>query len=255
MTTVTEFQPDLYTSGQQVAKLTNVAFALEAIKQVTDVDDVGAPHMAVLFGPPGYGKTQAAMFLAHPAGRNAVFISVRMFDTTKTLATLICLELGIRTKTQWPVATMYEHIVARLQQLGRPLVIDEVDYIAETKTIDFIRTIHDNTTVPIFLIGEQDLKRKLLSRHERFHDRVLVWKEAAKCDAHDVRKLAAHHAGDLVCTPELIEALVVKTSGVARLVYNELKALREECKRAGTTQPTLAMLGMAAGVPKARGAR
>lgn len=247
MTKEANNQNDMFQPGQQVAKLTNVAFAIEAINQVTDVDDLGAPHMAVLYGPPGYGKTQAAMYLAHPQGRNAVFVAIRMFDTTKTLAQLLCLELGIATKSQWPVSVLYENIVKRLQQLGRPLVLDEVDYIAEKSTIDFIRTIHDNTTVPIFLIGEQDLKRKLLSRHERFHDRVLVWKEAAPCDAHDVKKLAAHHAPDLTFTPDVIDALVGKTAGVARRVYNELKALREECKRAGTTAPTVAMLGMRTG--------
>lgn len=236
-------QMDLYQPGQQVAKLTNVAIAIQAISEITDVVDIGAPHMAVLYGPPGYGKTQAAMYLSHPQGRNAVFVSVRMFDTTKTLAQLLCTELGIQTKTQWPVAVLYEQIVRRLQQLGRPLVIDEVDYIAEKSTIDFIRTIHDNTTIPIFLIGEQDLKRKLLSRHERFHDRVLVWKEAMPCDGADVKRLAAHHAGDLTFTPDVIDALVSKTGGVARRVYNELKALREACKLAGSTTPLVGMLG------------
>lgn len=231
--------------GQPVAKLTNVGFAIEALSQITNVEDLGAPHMAVLFGPPGYGKTQAAMFLSHPQGRNAIFVAVRMFDTTKTLAQLLALELGVATKNGWSVAQYYEAIIKRLQYLNRPLVIDEVDYIAEKSTIDFIRTIHDNTTVPIFLIGEQDLKRKLLSRHERFHDRVLVWREAVACDATDTRKLAAHHAPDLVCSPEVIEALVLKTGGVARRLYNELKALREECKKQATDTPTAAMVGRA----------
>ena len=133
-----------------------------------------------------------------------------------------------------------------VQDRHRPLVIVEVDYIAEKSTIDFIRTIHDNTTIPIFLIGEQDLKRKLMSRHERFHDRVLVWKEAMPCDAADVRRLAAHHAGVLTLSADMIDALVLKTGGVARRVYNELKALREACKLAGTSAPTAGMLGVPA---------
>ena len=236
---------ELFQPGQQVAKLANVGFAIEAINQVTNVEDLGAPHMAVLYGPPGYGKTQAAMFLSHPQGKNAVFVAIRMFETTKTLAQLLALELGITAKPQWPVATLYEHIVKRLQQLGRPLVIDEVDYIAKKGTIDFLRTIHDNTTVPMFLIGEQNLKRDLLQYHERFHDRVLVWREAIACDEVDVKKLAAHHAPDLVFTPDVIKALLAKTGGVARRVYNELKALREECKKAATETPTLSMVGVA----------
>lgn len=75
-----------------VAKLTNVGLAMTAMKQI-----VGAtsqmPRIAVLSGMPGYGKSQAAMYLTHPAGANAVYICLRMFDTTKTLAQLIATEL------------------------------------------------------------------------------------------------------------------------------------------------------------------
>jgi DNA transposition AAA+ family ATPase len=252
MTKATADQTDLFAVGQQVAKLANVGFALEAMNQVTNVEDLGAPHMAVLYGPPGYGKTKAAMFLAHPMGKNAIFIAVRMFDTTKTLAQLMALELGITVKPQWPIAALYDAIVKRLQQLGRPLVIDEVDYIAEKGTIDFIRTIHDNTTVPIFLIGEEGLKDKLLRRHERFHDRVLVWREAVPCDATDVKKLAEHHQPGLTFSADVIQAMTNKTGGVARRVFNELKALGEECKRRGTDAPSLDMLGLAAGKKVAR---
>ena len=56
---------------QPIAKLVNVGMAIEALNQVSNVIDLGAPHMAVLFGPPGYGKTTliAEWADAHPRQR------------------------------------------------------------------------------------------------------------------------------------------------------------------------------------------
>lgn len=243
MATGSENTRELFPAGERVAKLTNVGLALAALAQVENITEVGAPHMAVLSGPPGFGKTQAAIHLSHPAGKNMVFVAVRMFETTKTLAEQIALELGVGVKPGMTVATLYDAIIRRLPQINRGLIFDEVDYIAQKSTMDFIRTIHDNTTVPIVLIGEEQLKTKLLRHHERFHDRVVRWADAQPCDLADVRKLVAFHQPKLTFTPDMLAALHSKSTGVARRVFTELKALEETCKRQATDTPTVDMLG------------
>jgi hypothetical protein len=128
---------------------------------------------------------------------------------------------------------MFDQICERCQIMQRPLVIDEFDHIAETKCVDFIRAIHDKCATPIFLIGEERLQQKLLSRHERFHDRVLVWARRRALRRRRRGALAKHYVPALTWETGALEALVAKTQGVARRITTELERIKEECKRKG----------------------
>jgi len=220
------------TSATGVAKLTNVGLALQAMKQI-QAASTQMPRIAVLSGAPGLGKSQAATFMAHPMGVNAVFVQLRPFETMKSLAQLLLTELDLRWKSHWSVGQMFELICERLAAMNRPLVIDEFDHVAETKCVEFIRAIHDKCAMPIFLIGEERLQHKLLSRHERFHDRVLVWQQALPCDVDDAAALARHYAPELKFEGPALEALVAKTQGVAACITTEVERIKEYCKRAG----------------------
>lgn len=230
--------------GTGVAKITNVGLALGAMKQVMAATPQ-MPRIAALSGPAGYGKTQAAAYMAHPLGMNAAFIQLRPFETMKSLAQLLLTELDVRWKAHWPVGTMFDAICERLQMMNRPLVIDEVDHIAEKSAIDFVRAIHDKCATPIFLIGEERLQSKLLARHERFHDRVLVWVNAVPADESDARVLAAHYAPALKWADGAIQALLAKTHGVARRITTEVERLKEDSRRHGTDTVTPEMVGAA----------
>lgn len=236
-------------AGTGVAKLTNVGLALQAMKQV-QAATAQMPRIAVLSGAAGLGKTQAAAYMAHPMGVNAVFVQLRPFETMKSLAQLLLTELDVRWKTQWSVGVMFEAICERLSMMQRPLVIDEFDHIAETKCVDFIRAIHDKCATPIFLIGEERLQQKLLSRHERFHDRVLVWAPAVPCDVDDAAALARHYVPALSWESGAYQALVARTQGVARRITTELERIKEDCKRKGVDAVTVEIVGAAV-----RGAR
>lgn len=232
------------TGGTGVAKLTNVGLALAAMRQIMAATPQ-MPRMAVLSGPAGYGKTQAAAYMAHPLGMNACFVQLRPFETMKSLAQLLLTELDVRWKPSWSVGVMFDAICERLQMMNRPLVIDELDHIAETKSVDFIRAIHDKCATPIFLIGEERLQTKLLSRHERFHDRVLVWAHAVPCDDSDARMLASHYAPSLKWAEGAVNALLARTHGVARRITTEVERLKEDARRHGVDTVTPEMVGIA----------
>lgn len=236
---------DTQIAGSGVAKLANVGLALTAMKQIMAATPQ-MPRIAVLSGPAGFGKSQAAMHLAHPLGTNAAFVQLRMFDTTKTMAQLILTELDIRWKPQWATAQMFDAICERLLQMNRPLVIDEFDHIAEKSCVDFIRAIHDQCGTPIFLIGEERLQQKLLSRHERFHDRVLTWARAIPCDADDAAALTKHYAPGLAWEAAAVDALVGATGGVARRITTEIERIKEEAKRKGLDKVSVDMVSRGA---------
>jgi hypothetical protein len=154
-------------------------------------------------------------------------------------------ELDVRCKSHQSVGEMFELICERLSLMQRPLVIDEFDHVAETKCVDFVRAIHDKCATPILLIGEERLQHKLLSRHERFHDRVLVWTTAVPCDVDDAALLAKHYLPGPSWESGAYAALVAKTGGVARRIATELERIREDLKRRNLDSVTVEVVGAA----------
>lgn len=219
-------------SDRGQAATQTIAVAATGMQTILDRSE-GMPGMAALSGPPGLGKTSAAVYLTHPAGFNAVYVSCRSFETTKSLALMLLKELGVAAKTHWPISTAFDHICEALIEGGRPLVVDEVDRIAEKNTIELLRDIHDIARTPLFLIGEEHLRQKLLNHHERFHDRVLVWAKAMPADAADLDKLIRHYTPQVVLDADAKKHLLQVTHGVARRIVTALNSLREAASAKG----------------------
>jgi DNA transposition AAA+ family ATPase len=215
-----------------VAPTQTVAIALAAMDQLQNRQH-GMPGLGVLSGPPGYGKTSALTRLAHPADINSVYVACRSFETTKSLITLILRELGASVKDHWSIGVMFDMACTQFGEQGRPLVVDESDRIAEKNTIELLRDLHDIGGVPILLVGEEHLKRKLANKHERFHDRVLVWSKAMPADDGDLSKLMRHYVPGLEIDADARRQLLTRTGGVARKIVTTLHALSELSKTRG----------------------
>lgn len=215
-----------------VAPTQTVAIAMMTMDQLQGRQQ-GMPGLGVLSGRPGLGKTCALTRLAHPGDINSVYVACRSFETTKSLASLILRELGEPARDHWSVSTMFEKACEVFGAQGRPLVVDEADHIAEKQTIEFLRDLHDTGQVPILLVGEENLKKKLLRRHERFHDRVLVWSKAMPTDESDLAKLISHYTPALQITPEARAQIVLRSRGTARTIVTALHALSEKSKTMG----------------------
>lgn len=190
----------------------------------------GLPGIGAFYGASGLGKSFGACFASHPAGFNGVYVSCRSFETKKSLAEQICKAIGITPKGNIP--NIVDSIIEALALSGRALIVDEVDYIVDSRTLELIRDIHDASGCAILLIGEEHLPSKL-KRHERFDNRVLIWQPAIKCSSSDFDLLARQYTGEIHIDPELKKRVLNETNGITRRVVVNLENIKRWCDRKG----------------------
>jgi len=193
----------------------------------------GLPGIGAFYGRSGLGKSFCAAYANHPQGFNGVYVSCRSFETKKSLAEQICKAIGITPKGNIPA--IVDAVVEVLSISERPLIVDEVDYIVDSRTLELIRDLHDASGAAILLIGEEHLPAKL-KRHERFDNRVLVWQPAASCNESDFAMLAKQYAPSITIAPELKKRVLAETSGVTRRIVVNIENIKRWCDRKGTTQ-------------------
>jgi DNA transposition AAA+ family ATPase len=217
------------TAGSAIAPTSNVALVHTLMDQLTQREP-GMPGIGTLYGPSGYGKTVAAAYASHPAGHNGIYLSCRSYDTKKSFVEQICKSAGIQAKG--PIAHVVDDIVSLLAVTGRPLVIDEVDHIVESRILELVRDIHDAANASILLIGEEALPTKL-KRHERFDNRVLQHQPATKCSAADFDLLARQYIPGLAIDADLKKRVLAETAGITRRVVTSLQSIKRWCDAQG----------------------
>lgn len=130
----------------------------------------GIPGMALVYGEPGLGKTQAALWWVANNQDDAIYVSAKQSMTTKWLLEEIIKELG--DSPFYRTAEIFEQIIRELIKKPRLIIVDEIDYLAHEKsTIEMLRDIHDRTHTPIVLIGMAYADKKL-KRYKHLYDRL-----------------------------------------------------------------------------------
>lgn len=218
--------------GGVIAPTSNIGLVHTLMEQLTTRAS-GLPGIGAFYGRSGLGKSFGASYASHPSGFNGVYVSCRSFETKKSLAEQICKALGLTPKGNIP--DIVGGIVEALALSGRALIVDEVDYIVDSRTLELIRDLHDASGAAILLIGEEHLPAKL-KRHERFDNRVLVWQPAAICSAADFELLAKQYAGDIRIAPELKKRVLTETANITRRVVVNLENIKRWCDRNGTKE-------------------
>lgn len=196
------------------AALQNVALMREMLEKLRTRHG-HLPGLGVMYGPSGFGKTYAAIY-----GQNFTHgIRVEMGDswTKRKLLQAILRELGLHDP-RGSVADLAEQVIYRLSETpDRPLFVDEADKLVDRGMIELIREIHEASSAPIVLIGEEMLPQKLM-RSERTHNRVLEWAGAVPCDLADCRKLVPVFAPNVRPTDALLDLIRGQSDGRARRV-------------------------------------
>lgn len=120
----------------------------------------GVPKMALVYGPPGLGKSESAIRYALEYGSGAIYIRTKKLQTAGWLLWELLNESGqtpgYRNKDN------FHTIAQEWPGSNRFIILDEVDYLAnDSKVIETIRDIHDITGVPFVFIGMEQADKKL----------------------------------------------------------------------------------------------
>ena len=108
------------------------------------------PKMGLVYGEPGLGKSQTALWLA--CKYDAIYLRATNLMTGRWLLEELVKELD--EIPRFLTSDNFKLIVKKLKQEPKIIFIDEVDYLINNyKTIETLRDIHDETNCPIIFVG------------------------------------------------------------------------------------------------------
>jgi DNA transposition AAA+ family ATPase len=171
----------------------------------------GLPGMGLVHGETGAGKTTAITWLTNRV--NGVYVRALATWTPAAMLGAILRELGRQPRGS--CAHMMNDIIEALALSGRPLFMDEADYLVEKKIMaESLRDLHDMATVPVLLIGMAGIDQRLAGRRQ-LTGRVMVDVHFTPMDGEDA-KLLARELCEVKIAADLLEAAMQKTGGYIR---------------------------------------
>lgn len=222
-------------NGGGLAKLQNVWRFMTLVEELRG----RAPHLpgiGVFHGYSGYGKTFAAIFAQNMT--NAAVIEVGDSWTRKTLLQNLLSELGVDLPKSTVIPELAKQAIMALgDDIGRPLIIDEADKLADKGMLELIRELQEHSQVPLLLIGEEQLPAKL-QKVERVHNRVLQWVPAEPCDLSDAHALAEIYCPGVSLSEGLIQSTLQKSEGRARRLAVNFNTMKIKAKNLGCDELT-----------------
>jgi hypothetical protein len=203
----------------------------------------GMPGMGVVHGESGLGKTTTISYLVNQV--NGVFVRAMANSSPSSLLGDILHELDVAPRGG--CAQMTRAAVEALAASNRPLFIDEMNLVLDSRRAremsETMRDIHDLSTVPVILVGDDTVLPRLQHR-EQLYNRMAQQVRLQRCDAEDARMLA-----DRLCEvrieDDLLEAIVKSPdiAGVTRRILVALAHCEARARAKGKDSINLAGFG------------
>ncbi|OEC55651.1 AAA family ATPase [Pseudomonas sp. AP42] len=209
-------------SVTKIVPLTNVGLLSAAIGRAHDRPS-GLPGMVVMYGASGLGKSVGAAFAANQ--HRAYYVECR--DTWSKKAFLLAILREMSIQPERTLSQMVDQIAEQLSRSGRPLLIDDVQYLLEKAVANVLTDIYNASQGTIVLIGEERVPASL-AKLERLHNRVLEWVPAQRATLDDLRALAHASYPSLRFADDLLEDLRTKVGGCLRRVAVNLYRVYSE---------------------------
>ncbi|MBR2430794.1 AAA family ATPase [bacterium] len=171
------------------------------------------PKMGLVYGEPGLGKSQTALWLA--CKYNGIYLRASNLMTGRWLLEEMVKELD--EIPRFLSSDNFNVVVKKLKQNPQIIFIDEIDYLMNNyKSIETLRDIHDETGCLIIFIGMGLVHRKL-ERYTHLYDR---FSEVLKFETFGVNDLSQiiGQLSEVKFSPESIEYIHSKFNRFRQIV-------------------------------------
>jgi len=117
------------------------------------------------------------------------------------------------------VPSRIREVAKYLERTGRPLVIDDAQYLIKRNLIGLARDIYNTAggVVPIVLVGEERLPQSL-TKVENVHNRISAWIGAEPCSLSDAQRISEAYAEGVAIDDGLLAEFVTHANGNVRRV-------------------------------------
>ena len=171
------------------------------------------PKMGLVYGEPGLGKSQTALWLA--CKYDGIYLRASNLMTGRWLLEEIVKELD--EIPRFLSSDNFNIVVKKLKQNSQVIFIDEFDYLMNNyKSVETLRDIHDETGCPIIFIG-MSLAHRKLERYKHLYDR---FSEILKFETFGVNNLSQiiNQLSEISFTPDAIEYIHSKFNRFRQIV-------------------------------------
>ena len=197
------------------------------------------PKMGLVYGEPGLGKSQTALWLA--CKYDAIYLRATNLMTGRWILEELVKELD--EIPRFLTSDNFNIVVKKLKQNPQVIFIDEIDYLMNNyKTIETLRDIHDETGCPIIFIG-MGLAHRKLERYKHLYDR---FSEILKFEIFGVNDLSQifGQLSEIPFTHDAVEYIHSKFNRFRQIVQliNQMETFAKDNNLAEITKEIMAQI-------------
>lgn len=194
------------------APVKNISRFSDAMEAVT-IHGHRDERMVLIHGATGVGKSTALAYFMNQF--NAIYVEASPAWSIGSMLRALVTAAGHLPKGR--AADMERQLVDEMMGEGRPLFIDELDYLflpgqqTSLRMLEALHSIHDKSRMPVVMVGMDQIDRKLKHR-EQIARRIDQWVAFTDLDREDARTVA-DSLSEIAIEDDLLDRLFTETQG------------------------------------------
>ena len=171
------------------------------------------PKMGLVYGEPGLGKSQTALWLA--CKYDGIYIRASNLMTSRWLVEEIVREMD--ELPRYLTSDNFNVVISKLSQKPKIIFVDEIDYLMNNyKSVETLRDINDKTDCPIVFVG-MGLAHRKLERYKHLYDRFSEIVKFETFGVNDIGQIIGR-LSEVTFTPDSIEYIHKKYNRFRQIV-------------------------------------